>query len=94
MDIHPRGRFSAVPVSLTDTSQGILTRLIGTVEATSLQVVNFLDDAHKNWNFLSHREIRFVLARVNADRGDAVTEAWSWAKFLRPALDVKTWASP
>jgi MFS family permease len=33
-----------------------------------------------------------VLARVNADRGDAVTEAWSWAKFLRPAFDLKTWA--
>jgi hypothetical protein len=54
-------------------------------------IVNFPDDAHKSWSFLSEREIRFVLARVNADRQDAVTEPWAWSKFLRPALDIKTW---
>jgi hypothetical protein len=72
------------------TSQGILTCLIGIIGY--FFIINFPDDAHKNWNFLSAREIRFVLARVNADRGDAVAEPWSWAKFLLPALDLKTWA--
>jgi sugar phosphate permease len=70
--------------------EGIMTCLIGIIGY--FFIVNFPDDAHKNWNFLDKRETRFVLARVNADRGDAVTEAWSWAKFLRPALDLKTWA--
>jgi len=53
--------------------------------------VNFPDDNKKNWKFLSQKETRFVLARVNIDRSDAVTEKWAWSKFLRPALDPKVW---
>jgi hypothetical protein len=51
--------------------EGIVTCLIGIIGY--FFIVNFPDDAHKNWNFLDKRETRFVLARVNADRGDAVT---------------------
>lgn len=70
--------------------EGVLTCLIAVIGF--IFIVNFPDDAHKSWKFLNAREIRFVLARVNADRQDAVTEAWAWGKFLRPALDIKTWA--
>jgi MFS family permease len=69
--------------------EGVLTCLIAMI--AFIFIVNFPDDAHKSWSFLNAREIRFVLARVNADRQDAVTEPWAWSKFLRPALDIKTW---
>jgi MFS family permease len=32
-----------------------------------------------------------VLARVQADRQDAVTEQFSWGAFLWPAVDIKVW---
>jgi hypothetical protein len=54
-------------------------------------LVNFPDDPKGNWGFLNPRELQFVLARVNADRGDAIAEKFSWRKFLRPALDAKIW---
>jgi MFS family permease len=54
-------------------------------------LVNFPDDAHKNWRFLSERETKFVLARVQADRADAVTEPWALRKFLKPAASPLVW---
>jgi hypothetical protein len=54
-------------------------------------LVNFPDDPKGNWGFLSQRELLFILARVNADRGDAKAEPFAWGKFLRPALDLKIW---
>jgi MFS family permease len=70
--------------------EGILTCIIAVLGY--IFIVNFPDDAHHNWNFLSARELRFVLARVNADRADAVPEEWALRKFLGPALDIKPWA--
>jgi len=70
--------------------EGILTCLVAF--GGYIFIVNFPDDAHKNWRFLNEREVRFVIARVNLDRADAVTESFAWGKFLRPALDLKIWA--
>lgn len=47
------------------------------------------DDPHKCWGFLNQREVAWVIARVDADRGDAQTEPFSLAKFLKPAGDAK-----
>jgi len=69
--------------------EGVISCLIGIMGYFLL--VNFPDSTRKNWSFLSKREIKFVLARVNVDRQDAVTEAFAWGKFLRPALDIKVW---
>ncbi|KAF1954061.1 MFS general substrate transporter [Byssothecium circinans] len=51
----------------------------------------FPEDAHKSWKFLSEQERGFVIRRVNRDRGDAVTEPFSLAAFLKPASDFKIW---
>jgi nitrate/nitrite transporter NarK len=70
--------------------EGIITLLIAIMSYVFL--VDFPDGNKPNWNFLSQKEIRFIVARVNADRGDADTEKFSWAKFLGAGLDWKIWA--
>ena len=54
-------------------------------------LVDFPEKAHKSWRFLSEAECAFVIRRVNKDRGDAVADAFTLGKFLRPALDLKIW---
>jgi hypothetical protein len=53
--------------------------------------VDFPDKAHKSWKFLNEREARFIIDRVNRDRGDANVEAFSAKKFFGAALDIKIW---
>ena len=54
-------------------------------------LVDFPENAHKSWNFLSEAECAFVIRRVNKDRGDATLEPFTMGRFLRPALDLKIW---
>jgi hypothetical protein len=55
-------------------------------------LVPFPDDhPEKCWNFLNEREVAWVLARVQQDRGDAIAEPFNLLKFLKPALDLKIW---
>lgn len=42
--------------------------------------------------FLSRDECRFMIHRVQQDRGDQDVEEFRWAKFFAPALDLKIWA--
>jgi hypothetical protein len=53
-------------------------------------LVDFPDNASRH-SFLSAQEVRFCIARINADRGDAVAEPFALRKFLAPALDLKVW---
>jgi hypothetical protein len=54
-------------------------------------LVNFPDSASTHKRFLTAEELRFCIARINADRADAIPEAWSLKKYLTPALDLKIW---
>jgi len=55
-------------------------------------LVGFPDDFTSSYRgFLTEQERRFVIARVNADRGDAVLEPFSLKKFLVAGLDLKIW---
>jgi len=69
--------------------EGVITCVIAFVAFFFL--VGFPEEAHKSWNFLTEQERDFVLRRVNRDRGDAVTEAFSLKAFLKPAADFKLW---
>ncbi|KAI9670888.1 MAG: hypothetical protein M1817_003773 [Caeruleum heppii] len=69
--------------------EGIITCLIGI--AGYWLLVDFPDKAHKSWRFLNDREIRFIINRVNKDRGDAAVEPFSMARFLVAGTDVKIW---
>ena len=70
--------------------EGILTCIIAGVGWFLL--VPFPDDhPEKSWNFLTEREVAWVIARVEADRADTVTEPFNLVKFLKPASDPKVW---
>ncbi|KAJ4366345.1 hypothetical protein N0V83_007981 [Neocucurbitaria cava] len=69
--------------------EGALTCFLGICAYWAL--VDFPDKAHKSWKFLSEREARFIINRVDRDRGDARPEPWSVANFLRGGADIKVW---
>lgn len=50
-------------------------------------IVKFPDEEKKkpSWGFLSPEKLDFVIARLNADRGDVELEKFSWKKFFEPA---------
>lgn len=70
--------------------EGTLTCVIGI--AGYWLLVDFPDSKRKSWRFLPERERAWVVARVNADRGDAKVHAFSMASFLRGGMDWKIWA--
>ncbi len=55
-------------------------------------VVDFPEKAQNSWRFITTRERDFLVSRIVADRGAEEVEPWNLKKFLRPALDLKSWA--
>ncbi|KAI3337215.1 MFS general substrate transporter [Xylariaceae sp. AK1471] len=70
--------------------EGILTIVLGIGGYWLL--VDFPDSNRKTWKFLSQSERAWVVRRVNADRGDAITPKFELRKFLGAGLDWKVWA--
>ncbi|TRM69110.1 major facilitator superfamily domain-containing protein [Schizophyllum amplum] len=66
--------------------EGAITIIFGAV--AWLCVPDFPD---RN-TFLTRAETAYVLARIEADRGDALPDALSWAKVRSHLLDWKLWA--
>src|SRR6478735_7213630 len=60
--------------------EGILTCAIALIGYWLL--VDFPDSGRSNWKFLSEHERAWVVARVNADRGDARPTQFNLRKFL------------
>lgn len=56
-------------------------------------LVSFPDDRrHKTTkSFLTPSELDWVIARVQADRGDAILEPFSFSKWLAGGADLKIW---
>lgn len=69
--------------------EGALTCFLGILGWWAL--VDFPDKAHKSWKFLNEREVKFIIDRVDRDRGDAKPEPWSLAKFFKGGADIKIW---
>lgn len=70
--------------------EGILTCIVAAIGYWLL--VDFPDSDRDSWSFLGKEERAWIVARVNADRGDAKIHAFSWSHFLRAGLDWKIWA--
>lgn len=70
--------------------EGILTVVIAGIGYWLL--VDFPDSNRKIWNFLSDRERKYVVAKVEADRGDARPVPFTWKSYLSHAGDWKIWA--
>ncbi|KAJ5528221.1 hypothetical protein N7513_012380 [Penicillium frequentans] len=69
--------------------EGIITCLIGL--AGYVFMVDFPEQAHKAWGFLTERESAYITRRINRDRQDAGLDRFSFSKFLKPARDLKVW---
>lgn len=70
--------------------EGMLTCLIGL--CGYWLVVDFPDATTRtSWRFLGTPERNWVVARVNADRGDAKVQAFVLRKFLGAGADWKIW---
>ncbi|OAG00785.1 MFS general substrate transporter [Paraphaeosphaeria sporulosa] len=69
--------------------EGALTCALGL--GSYFALVDFPDMAHKSWKFLNEREAKFIIARVDRDRGDAKPQPFSASKFFRAGLDIKIW---
>ena len=69
--------------------EGLLTISLGI--AAYWWLVGFPDSKQVSWNFLSQRELDWVVRRVDADRGDSKTPKFQWGRFLGAATDIKIW---
>jgi hypothetical protein len=67
--------------------EGVIT--VGVALFAVTFIVKFPDEEKTNpsWGFLKPHELDVVIDRLNADRGDASAEKFSWKKFLEPAKD-------
>jgi len=59
-------------------------------------IVKFPDEERtkSSWGFLKPVEIDFVIARLNADRGDAEPETFTWKRFLQPTTEWYIYGFP
>ncbi|KAF2829826.1 MFS general substrate transporter [Ophiobolus disseminans] len=67
--------------------EGVITVAVALFAVTF--IVKFPDEekTKPSWGFLKPHELDIVIDRLNADRGDAAAEKFSWKKFLEPAKD-------
>ncbi|KLJ11597.1 hypothetical protein EMPG_13220 [Blastomyces silverae] len=70
--------------------EGLLTVVVGAIALVFL--IDYPQNAHKAWWFLSKNEADIILRRLEADRSDTeADQVFEWGKFLRPALDWRVW---
>ena len=55
-------------------------------------MVDFPEQAHKSWGFLTVSEQEFVLCAIKRDRDDSEVGKMSYREFFSAALDLKIWA--
>jgi MFS family permease len=67
--------------------QGSITAFIGIL--TYFWMVDFPEDSHRSFHFLSKSESQIVSARIEKDRGDVVSESFAWSKVFVHAKDIK-----
>lgn len=69
--------------------EGIITVLVGLAGLVFL--VDFPDKAHTSMGFLTKRQVRWIVHRIQQDRGDGEAEPFSVRKFFGAARDVRLW---
>ncbi|CAM1502709.1 Fc.00g074850.m01.CDS01 [Cosmosporella sp. VM-42] len=70
--------------------EGVLTCALGI--AGYWLLVDFPDSHRKSWAFLNDREEKWIIARINKDRGDSVVPPFHLGSFIRGGKDWKIWA--
>jgi hypothetical protein len=74
--------------------EGVITCAVAIFAVSFL--VKFPDEERKksSWGFLSSEQLEFLIGRLNADRGDAEPEKFTWKRFLQPATEWYIYAFP
>ncbi|KAK6819457.1 hypothetical protein PG987_015940 [Apiospora arundinis] len=74
--------------------EGVLTCAIAMFSFSFL--VRFPDQEKEkpSWRFLSEDQLSFLIGRLQADRGDAESEAFTWKRFLQPATEWYIYVFP
>lgn len=70
--------------------QGLITVTLAI--AAYWLLVDFPDSDRPTWRFLGKDELRWVVSRINKDRGDGGVTKFDLKKFFRHSLDIKIWA--
>jgi MFS family permease len=69
--------------------QGLITCLLGIV--TYFWMVDFPENSHNSFMFLSKKESEIMANRIHKDRGDVHADKFAWPKVLVHAKDPKVW---
>ncbi|KAI1762571.1 putative MFS transporter [Hypoxylon sp. FL1150] len=69
--------------------QGLISMVIGLV--TYFWMVDFPEEAHRSFWFLTPAEQELAVARINADRKDVQPDPFSWGKVFVHARDPKVY---
>ncbi|TGJ81204.1 hypothetical protein E0Z10_g7555 [Xylaria hypoxylon] len=67
--------------------QGLVSIVIGLV--TYFWMVDFVENSHRSFWFLTATEQELAIARINADRKDVEAEEFAWSKIFVHARDPK-----
>jgi hypothetical protein len=70
--------------------EGIITCVVAGLGYWLL--VDFPDSTRKIWSFLNERERKFIVAKVDADRGDVKVVPFNLGSYLAYGKDWKIWA--
>jgi MFS family permease len=69
--------------------QGTITAFLGII--TFWWMVDFPENAHRSFKFLTKEESQIAASRIEKDRGDVQPESFSWKKVLVHAKDPKVY---
>ncbi|OTA97726.1 hypothetical protein M434DRAFT_391654 [Hypoxylon sp. CO27-5] len=69
--------------------QGLISMVIGVI--TYFWIVDFPEEAHRSFWFLTPEEQDLAVARINADRKDVKPDPFSWGKVFVHARDPKVY---
>ncbi|KAI0122031.1 putative MFS transporter [Daldinia grandis] len=69
--------------------QGLISIIIGLI--TYFWIVDFPEEAHRSFWFLTSEEQELAVARINADRKDVEPDPFSWGKVFVHARDPKVY---
>ncbi|KAF1842665.1 uncharacterized protein K460DRAFT_377996 [Cucurbitaria berberidis CBS 394.84] len=69
--------------------QGSITAFVGIV--TYWWMVDFPENSHTSWNFLTPHESALASSRIEKDRGDVQPDPFTWTKVFIHAKDTKVY---
>lgn len=70
--------------------EGLITCLLGI--AGYWLLVDFPDSKRSSWRFFGQKERAWIIAKVEADRGDVQIQPFNLIRYLRTGTDWKVWA--